>query len=119
MAVACWLYRPRLRQQAFWSAGAVSIVVFALTSPYIVIDAQTAWQDLVLMGKVHLATVEAKADIQSWRYYLQYGLRYGIGLLGLLVWRWAWLGDLSHGLREEWVVVAASTSVTGCFGSNV
>ena len=107
VAVACWLYRPRLRQQALWTAGAVSIAVFALTSPYVVIDAQSAWQDLALMGNVHLASAEAKADIQSWRYYLQYGLRYGIGLLGLL--------GLAMGLawrpfarrREEWVVVAA------------
>ena len=65
----------------------MSIAVFALTSLYLVIDAQSAWQDLGFMGKVPLASAEAKADIQSWRYYLQYGLRYGIGLLGLLVWR--------------------------------
>ena len=107
VAVACWLYRPRLRQQALWTAGAVSVAVFALTSPYVVIDAQSAWQDLALMGKVHLASAAAKTDIQSWRYYLQYGLRYGIGLLGLLalVVGLAWRPFARR--REEWVVVAA------------
>ena len=109
MAVACLLYWPGLRQQTLWTAGAVSIGVFALTSPYVVIDAQSAWQDLALMGKVHLASPTAKIDVQSWRYYLQYGLRYGIGSLGLL--------GLAIGLvwrpfarrQEEWVVVAAFT----------
>ena len=107
VAVACLLYRPTWRQLALWIAGAVSVLVFALTSPYVVLDAQNAWQDLALMGRVHLGAAATKADIPSWRYYLQYGLRYGIGWMGMvglvvgLLWR-----PLQR-RREEWVVVAA------------
>ena len=107
VAVACFLYRPTWRQREMWAAGVMSIVVFVLTSPYVILDVQHAWRDLALMGKVHLGSVEAKANMPSWRYYFQYGLRYGIGWLGLL--------GLAIGLawqplqrrREEWVVVAS------------
>ena len=87
----------------------MSIAVFALTSLYLVIDAQSAWQDLGFMGKVPLASAEAKVDIQSWRYYLQYGLCYGIGLLGLA------MGLATfRTAREEWVVVAAFAVFSSC-----
>ncbi len=107
VAVACFLYRPTWRQREMWAAGVMSIVVFVFSSPYVILDMQHAWGDLALMGKVHLGSVEAKANMPSWRYYFQYGLRYGIGWLGLL--------GLAIGLawqplqrrREEWVVVAS------------
>ena len=83
MARACWLYRPRLRQQAFWTAGGV--VYRGLRFDLALCRDKRAKRvaGLALMGKVHFASAEAKADIQSWRYYLQYGLPYGIGLWGL------------------------------------
>ena len=107
VAVACLLYRPTWRQWALWTAGGISMFVFFLASPYVVLDVFSAWRDLALMGKVHLASAEAHAEIPSWRYYLQYGLRYGIGVVGVvgllvgLAWR-----PLAR-RREEWVVVSA------------
>ena len=71
------------------------------------------------MRKVHLASAEAKADIQSWRYYIAIWLALRnrfVGFVGLAM-GLAWRPFARR--REEWVVVAASTSVTGCFGSNV
>ena len=106
VATACLLYRPELRQGGLWAAAATAAGVFALTSPYFFLDIKAAWADLTLMGTVHFASVEAKAEMSSWRYYLQVALRHGSGGIGLaaLAVGVAWRPFVRR--RAEWVVVA-------------
>ncbi len=108
LALACWLRTPTLRDRGLWLSGGLALATFACTSPYVLLDVGAALEDLALMGRVHLMSEEAKADMASGWYYLRYALGYGIGLIGLLaaVIACAW----PRKSREEWVLVAATAA---------
>jgi len=82
-----------LRDAGIWTIGGIAVLTFCITSPYVLLDAGAAWKDFSLMGRVHLLSREAATDMPSWRYYLFYSLRYGLGHVGwvlvlvALVWR--------------------------------
>lgn len=105
LALACLLRIPTLRQQGIWLVAGLAAATFALASPYVLLDAESAWEDFARMGQFHLLSQEGATDIPSWWYYLRYLLPHGIGSVGLLatvvglVWR--------RKNREEWVIIAA------------
>lgn len=106
LALACLLRSPTLRQQGLWLAAGLSAATFALTSPYVVLDVGSAWADLSRMGQEHLVDeAKAAADASSAEFYLRYGLRHGVGLIGMLatIVALAW----PNRRKEDWVMLAA------------
>jgi hypothetical protein len=105
LALACFLRTPAWRQRGLWLTAGLSIATFAAASPYALLDIGKAWEDLALMGRVHLMSEEATAEIPSELYYLRYAMRYGVGLAGIIAAVIALLWPRKS--REEWVIVAA------------
>ncbi|MDP6698653.1 MAG: tetratricopeptide repeat protein [Candidatus Latescibacteria bacterium] len=111
VAAAC-LGRGRWRD--LLAAGGCALAVFAAASPFALLDFDRAWADLRAMGEQHLFLESAAAPtMSSWVYYLGYGLRYGLGLLGLLATGVALLWRPSRWRPEERVVGLA---LAGCGG---
>jgi len=105
VGLACWLRVSSLRDKGIWLAGGASVLTFALASPYVVLDASTAMEALGKMGEDHVLT-EKHSSGTSWEHVLRVNLRYGLGLVGLVMLIPGLFWHPFQRRREEWVVVA-------------
>ena len=80
---SCW-FCGNMRRLT-WVPIAASGLVFALTSPYILLDWPTFWQNFSAMGQDHLLGGHALSSTTSWHYLVYPNLRYGVGWVSLLV----------------------------------
>ncbi len=73
----------RLVESRLWLAGLASLVAFAFTSPYVILDFATFWQ--YFARELEHAAAGHGADLGSgWWYHIAVSLRYSLGLCGLL-----------------------------------
>jgi hypothetical protein len=105
VGLACWLRVSSLRDRGIWLAGGAAVLTFSLASPYVVLDAPAAFEALGKMGEDHMLS-EKHSSGASWTHMLSVNLRYGLGLVGLLMLVPGLFWDPRRRRREEWVVVA-------------
>jgi len=105
VGLACWLRISSLRDRGIWLAGGAAVLSFALASPYVVLDAPAALEALGKMGGDHVLS-EKHSTGTSWTHMLGVNLRYGLGLVGLVMLVPGLFWHPRRRRREEWVVVA-------------
>ena len=111
--VACFLRRGTIRHWGMWGSCGVALLTFCVTSPYVLLNAGSAWASIRSMSAEHLLS-DSHGTESSWWYHLRYSLGYGVGYVGLLYlaagvfWR-------GRGWRVEERVLLSSFLVFGLF----
>jgi hypothetical protein len=105
VGLACWLRVSSLRDWGIWLSGGAAVLTFSLASPYVLLDAREALGALADMGATHVLS-ETHNSGASWTHMLRVNLRYGLGLVGLLMLIPGLFWNPRRRRPEEWVVVA-------------
>ena len=108
---SCWLCRD-MRRLA-WIPIVTSGLVFAVTSPYILLDWSAFWHDFSAMGQDHLLGGHANSNTTSWYYMAYPNLRYGLGWASLLLLFAAPWYPRTLWRNEEWVLLTCIVAFCG------
>ena len=93
-----------------WLSGLAAGGVFAVCSPYVLLDWSSAWESIAAMGNEHMVDDGHGGGKFALWHHVQYNLRYGVGFIGLLGlvggvgWKFAAYRPM------EWVVLSGLVS---------
>ena len=104
------LHRPK---KYLALSGTAAIGGFALATPYVLLDFTAFWHDFAGMGREHLLGTTRTSQEQPGPYLLQYSLRYGIGLIGLLGVLFAAIYRPRTWRRDEALILAGFATFLG------
>ena len=79
VATAILLGRPWPQRRSIWVVSGAALS-FALTTPFVWLDAGQFWSHFADMGRTHLLA-ESSTEEQAWLYHLRYTLRHGLGIV--------------------------------------
>jgi hypothetical protein len=106
VAVAALLRTPSLKQAGLWCSGGIAILVFSLTSPFVLLDSGAFWEGFSEMGRDHLLTSTSRGTGPSWLYHLQHTFRYGLGIAGTAILLPALIWKRDKWRHEEIILVS-------------
>jgi hypothetical protein len=95
--------RPTLLDRRLWLAGGLAVIVFALTSPYLLLD----FASFVKHLSFELRRVQHEGGEGGWLYHIWVSLRYNLGWPGWLALWAAALWQIARPTKEEWVLWSA------------
>jgi len=104
------LRTPSLKNPGFWSIGIISLLTFALATPYTWLDAARFWTDFSTMAEDHLMGNQGREE-SAFIYLWCHTLRYGLGLVPLATVLIALLWKPKSWRRDEGVLVIAIISL--------
>lgn len=104
VATAILLGRPWPQRRSIWVVSGAALS-FALTTPFVWLDAGQFWSHFADMGRTHLLA-ESSTEEQAWLYHLRYTLRHGLGAVAAVVVALSLLWGVRQRQWQELVLLA-------------
>lgn len=104
VATAILLDRPWPLRRSIWVVSGAALS-FALTTPFVWLDAGQFWSHFADMGRSHLLA-ESSTEEQTWLYHLRYTLRHGLGAVAAVAVALSLLWGVRQRQWQELVLLA-------------
>ncbi len=104
VATAILLGRPWPLRRSIWVVSGAALS-FALTTPFVWLDAGQFWSHFADMGRSHLLA-ESSTEEQTWLYHLRYTLRHGLGAVAAVAVALSLLWSVRQRQWQELVLLA-------------
>ena len=104
VATAILLGRPWPLSRSIWVVSGAALS-FALTTPFVWLDAGQFWSHFADMGRTHLLA-ESSTEEQAWLYHLRYTLHHGLGAVAAVAVALSLLWSVRQRQWQELVLLA-------------